>query len=303
MIQTERKGKYLELTIPRSWQEYTLDTLLRNYWKAPKKLIHEWRMSKDIWIHNEAARWNDLLKAGDKILLPLFEHPNHDIEPAYMELNVLFEDDHLLIVNKPPFTDTHPSSAGQTDTLLNGVAYYLMTEGTDGAFTHVHRLDKDTTGAILFAKHALSSALLSKMMEEKEIKRTYRAIVHGKLRNKQGTIDQPIGKDRHHATRRRISPTGQKAITHFQQLQYDPGKDLSLLECRLDTGRTHQIRVHLSSIGHPLAGDILYGGRPIFNRQALHSYEMAFIHPITKENIKVTAPYCDNPSIFQQVKN
>jgi len=130
-------------------------------------------------------------------------------------------------------------------------------------------------------------------LEKRKIKRTYMAIVHGKLQKKKGTINAPIGRDRHHPTRRRISNTGQPAVTHYEVISFDAVKNLSQIVCHLDTGRTHQIRVHLSSIGHPLVGDVLYGGKPLFYRQALHAKYISVIHPLTMEKIDIEAPYLD----------
>ena len=300
MILSRRKGKYLEIEIPCEWLPATIDSLLRNHWKAPKKLIHSWRMDQGISLNGKKPDWNQPLTVQDKLMLPLFTDANTSVTPAYMDLDVLYEDDHLLVVNKPAGVETHPSQPGQSDTLLNAVAFHLMQEGTPCDFTHIHRLDKDTTGALLFAKHPFAGAILHRMLEERLIKRTYKALVHGKLKNKQGTITGKIGKDRHHSSRRRVSQTGQHAVTHYRVLRYFASENLSLIECRLETGKTHQIRVHLSHLGHPLAGDTLYGGKPIFNRQALHAYRIEFTHPITEEKIDIHAPFLDEPPLFPE---
>ena len=156
-----------------------------------------------------------------------------------------------------------------------------IAKGERRKIKHVHRLDRDTTGAILFAKHALAGSILDKTLEERSIKRTYFALVHGQLKRKKGTIQEPIGRDRHHPTKRRVSASGQPAITHYELLEYNSKQNLSLIQCQLDTGRTHQIRVHLSSIGHPIVGDKLYGGKPLFERQALHAGKLVIPHPFT----------------------
>ena len=298
MIKTKRKGKYLEMEIPGEWLPASIDSLLRHHWKAPKKLIHSWRMDQDVWLNGKKPDWNQPLNEQDKLMLPFFTEADCGITPAYMDLGILYEDDHLLVVNKPAGVETHPSQPGQPDTLVNGVAFHLMQEGIVCDFTHVHRLDKDTTGALLFAKHPFVGAMLQRMLDERKIKRTYKALVHGKLKTKQGTITEKIGRDRHHASRRRVSPTGQHAVTHYRVLHYFADTNLTLIECRLETGRTHQIRVHLSHLGHPLAGDTLYGGKSVFKRQALHAYRIEFTHPITEEKMDIHAPYMDEPPIF-----
>ena len=299
MINCKRKGNYIEITIPEKWAGITIDELLKTIYKAPKKLVHEWRMAKDVLLNGKATRWNEPLQKGEQLYLPIYKNESHLPEATYTDINILYEDDDLIVVNKPAGLETHPSEQGKNDSLLNAVAYHLMVEGASCELRHIHRLDQDTTGAILFSKNAFAGAILQHMLDERLIKRTYRALVHGKLSQKKGTISTSIGRDRHHATRRRVSPTGQKAVTHFEVLEYMKKSDLSLIQCTLETGRTHQIRVHLSSIGHPLAGDTLYGGQPIFPRQALHAYKIQFKHPISEENIEVEAPYLDATPIFR----
>ncbi len=181
---------------------------------------------------------------------------------------------------------------------MNGAAYHMQSNGELTRPRHIHRLDRETTGAVLFAKNPLMTAIFDKMLEERAIKRTYLALADGIIRQKKGTINKPIGRDRHHPTRRRVSETGQQAITHFKVLDQMKHKDLTLVQCILDTGRTHQIRVHFSAIGHPLAGDSLYEGSDTFHRQALHAVKMEFTHPFTQEKIICHAPFIDQPPIF-----
>lgn len=299
MIKTKRKGDYLEIIIPEKWAGLTIEEILKNIYKAPKKLVHEWRMAKDVLLNGTAAKWTEPLQQGDQLYLPIYKQDSQLPEAAFIDIGILYEDDDLLIVNKPAGIETHPSEPGQNQSLLNAVAYHLLIEGETCELRHIHRLDQDTTGAILFSKNAFAGSILQRMLDERHIKRTYKALVHGKLTKRKGTISASIGRDRHHATRRRVAPTGQKAVTHFETLHYDKKNNLTLVQCTLDTGRTHQIRVHLSHLGHPLAGDTLYGGKPIFPRQALHAYKIQFKHPITEENIEIEAPFIDNPPIFQ----
>ena len=298
MIKSQRKGAYLEIIIPDKWHQNTIEDILKNHYKMPKRMMHLWRMNKDVFINGETVAWNVALNQKDKLLLPIFKEEPTSIPATFIDLTILYEDEHLIIVNKPANIDTHPSHPNQEDTLLNAVAFYLLTQGESGQLQHIHRLDKDTTGAIIFAKNAFTATLLNRMLEERAIKRTYKALVHGKFHRKKGRIEANIGRDRHHATRRRVSPTGQRAVTNFEVLQFSPKTNLSLIQCQLETGRTHQIRVHLSHEGHPLAGDTLYGGEPIFPRQALHAYKVTFQHPITEETIDVEAPFIDHPVIF-----
>jgi 23S rRNA pseudouridine1911/1915/1917 synthase len=268
---------------------------LKEVWKAPKKLIHQLRMDKGIKINRQEIKWTERLHTNDRLQIWLYKPEPFGAEPAYGELDILFEDDHLLIINKRAGIDVHPTKPGQNDTLANAVAFHLQSQGIFTKVRHIHRLDRDTTGAILFAKHALAGAIMDRMLEQRKIKRTYVALVHGIVSKKTGTIDAPIGRDRHHSTRRRVSKTGERAVTHYRVLEVFPRKKLSLVQLILDTGRTHQIRVHMSHIGHPLVGDVLYGGfYRTASRQALHAAKISFFHPITNKEICCIASFQDH---------
>ncbi|PAD89054.1 RNA pseudouridine synthase [Niallia circulans] len=294
----ERKGDWLFLKTPLQWEGLSIEEFFSRVLLASKKQIHLFKMEKKVQLNNQNVPWNSLLKQEDILKIKLFQQQPNDIIPTYMDLTILYEDDFLLVVNKPDSIDTHPHSSEDTSSLLNGVAYYLLLNGEERQLKHIHRLDRDTTGCILFAKHDLVANMLDYLLRERKIKRTYIALIEGFLAQNKGTINKPIGKDRHHGSRRRISETGQQAITHFKRIRRLPFDDLTLISCTLDTGRTHQIRVHLSSINHPLAGDKLYGGKPMFHRQALHAAKIQFTHPISQEQITVFAPPLDTPPIF-----
>lgn len=295
MIKTKRLGEWFEIILPPEWDGLSINAVLRDKWKAPKKHIHLMRMEKNIKINGEFFPWQNPLHSGDKLQLKLFQQTDFGVIPEYYDVEILFEDDHIIVFNKPASMDTHPNSQNETDTLANAAAFHLLIKGEYRKIKHVHRLDRDTTGAVLFAKHPLAGAILDKMLEERMIKRTYLALVHGILKAKKGAIREPIGRDRHHPTRRRVSPTGQPAITHFEVLNTFPKENLTLVQCQLATGRTHQIRVHLSSLGHPLVGDILYGGKPIIKRQALHAAKLLIPHPFTEELISCLALSAQEP--------
>ena len=301
MIQSNKKGEWLEIITPIEWQEHTLETLLRELWQTPKKLVHLFRTEKKIRINGKNPDWTLPLVKGDRLQLHLFIEEETMVVPEYQYVDIIFEDDHLIVFNKPAGIDTHHNEPGQTGTLANAAAFHMQTNGELTRPRHIHRLDRDTTGAVLFAKNALIGAIMDKLLEERLIKRTYLALTDGIIRQKKGTINKPIGRDRHHPTRRRVSDTGQTAITHFKVINRIKDEGLSLIECSLDTGRTHQIRVHFSDFGHPLAGDSLYGGSDIFNRQALHAVKLEFVHPFTQEKIICHAPFIDNPPIFKDI--
>jgi 23S rRNA pseudouridine1911/1915/1917 synthase len=285
MVTANKKGEWCEFIVPKEWAGFTPEQLLREIWKASKKQTHQLRMQKDLVVNGQPANWVSPLHENDRLLIKLFTETDFGVIPTFKELDILYEDDHVMVINKPPGIDTHPNSPDQANTLANAVAFYLLTKGEYCPVKHVHRLDRDTSGAILFAKHSFIGSILDKMLEERLIKRTYLALVQGVVKQKKGTINAPIGRDRHHPTRRRVSPNGQSAVTHYEVIKVDPNKNRTLVQCQLDTGRTHQIRVHFSHIGHPLIGDTLYGGKPDFDRQALHALRLEFTHPLTLERI------------------
>lgn len=292
-------NQHLIIDVLQSWNGLTLEKLFRERWKAPKKLVHEWRMSKEVAMNGNYVTWSTILNEGDTISIPLLDHgENETVQATDLGITILYEDDVLLIANKPAGMETHPSQPGDAHSLLNGVAHHLQKTGQTCMIKHIHRLDKDTTGAVLFAKNRLIGSMLDRMLEEREIKRTYLALVEGNIKKDEGEIKEKIGRDRHHATRRRVSPTGQTAVTHYRVLNRDSKKNLTLVSCTLESGRTHQIRVHFSHLNHPLAGDTLYGGKKTFPRQALHARKIEFIHPISEEKMIVEAPFIDRPEIF-----
>lgn len=291
-MKTRKIGERFDLVIPNDWKNVTIETILRKHWQAPKKLVHSMRMDGDVKVNGELTSWTSPLSQGDILQIRLFKEVEYDVPPTYGELDVLFEDEHLIVVNKPAGIDTHPNTPDETDTLANLVAFHHQANGERCRVLHIHRLDRDTSGAIIFAKHPLTKAILDRLLAERQIKRTYHALVHGRLKQKKGTISEPIGRDRHHNTRRRVSPSGQDAVTHYKVMEVR--NPYTLIEVQLDTGRTHQIRVHMSHIGHPLAGDTLYGGKPVFTRQALHAAQISFPHPLTGERIECKAECHDD---------
>nr|WP_304214710.1 RluA family pseudouridine synthase [Fredinandcohnia onubensis] len=295
---TKRFGEWFEVTVPSSWEGITIEDVLKTEWTIPKQMLHQLRMEKGTKLNGETKNLNTPLKQNDKLQVHLFPEEEFGVIPEYeAELQILYEDDHLLVANKPPGMDTHPNEEGQLGTLANAIAHHFQANGVHTKVRHIHRLDRDTTGAVIFAKHKLASSILDRRLEKREIKRTYVALVHGIIKQKKGTIDASIGRDRHHPTRRRVSPTGQKAITKFNVIQTLVNQKMTLVELELLTGRTHQIRVHMSHLGYPLVGDTLYGGQPIVPRQALHAARISLQHPLTNEKIMCEAPFLDNSFI------
>jgi len=271
-----RKGEWMELRLPGELAGAPLQQIMKFTPLAPK-LISKLVQSKGI------------VQQGASLRLALFPPEARDFPPDWMELNVLYEDDFTLVVNKPSGYEVHPSERGQRGTLAHGVASYYEMTGQDVRIRHIHRIDKETTGPVLYAKNEFAHYQYDKAMREKEIERIYLALAEGELAQDRGTIDLPIGQDRHHSTKRRVSETGDAAVTHYEVVERFEG--YTLVRLRLETGRTHQIRVHLAAIGHPLAGDGLYGGkRTVISRQALHGERLIWPHPWTGERLSVRAP-------------
>lgn len=228
-------------------------------------------------------------RQAGKLRLRLFPRETAQLEGEYADVQIVHEDDFCLVAMKLAGMAVHPSEPGQGGTLDHAVAYYYETTGQYCKLRHIHRLDNDTTGLVLYAKNDFAQQALDRAMREKAIRRTYWAIAQGRLVPPAGIIDRPIGKDRHHAKRRRVSPGGAPARTRYQTVEQARGA--ALVELELETGRTHQIRVHLQYAGAPLVGDALYGGSTrLFHRQALHGYKLEFAHPWTGEHMELTAP-------------
>lgn len=235
---------------------------------------------------------NEKLIAGDTLSLTLIEDcKDSSIEPLYVPLSIIYEDEDLLIIDKAANMPIHPSMNHHEGTLANGLMYYFSEKGNDFTFRCINRLDRDTSGLTIVAKHLLSGGILSRQVASREIKRTYRAICHGLVPDF-GTIDAPIARADDSTIERCVNfDNGERAVTHFKRIAYDCDKDLSLVELHLETGRTHQIRVHMKHLGHPIIGDFLYHPDYRFcNRQALHSARLDFVHPITKKEMHFASP-------------
>jgi 23S rRNA pseudouridine1911/1915/1917 synthase len=215
------------------------------------------------------------------------------VDTRHAPPRVLYEDDFCLVLDKPAGMPVHEAYPGQAGTLDEAAASHMRRQGDPLPVRHIHRLDDDTSGPVLYSKCDLAQLRLDEAMREKEIDRIYIAAVHGRLRDRRGIIDAPIGKDRHHKSRRRVVTGGDAAMTRYEVIH--ESKDYSIARVELETGRTHQIRVHMSHIGHPLLGDSLYGGRAAggLSHQALHGERLIFPHPLTGKKIEANSPWPD----------
>ena len=259
--------------------EFKLSTRLKN--KLIKKNM--------IFLNDTTCDTRTPVKIGDKLIIDFnYEEENSNIVPNGMDLDIIYEDEWLLIVNKPSGITIHPSILHFNNSLSNGIRFYFDKIGLKKKIRPVNRLDKDTSGLVIFAKCEYIQECLSLQMQEGILKKEYLCLVSGTINQKSGTINLPIARKEGSIMERCIDEKGKQAITHYKVIK--EFKNYSLVECRLETGRTHQIRLHMASIGHPLLGDTLYGtSSSLISRQALHSYKIKFIHPITKKEIELIA--------------
>ena len=269
--------------LPDNFLEQSLSHLLEKTWFVPRKQRHFLRMKKHCLVNDKIVAESYLLHPGDKITL-LFDQEdfsNLSLKFGNESLaDILYEDEHLVIANKPEGMKTHGNEHNEL-ALQNHVAAALQQE----VFV-VHRLDQATSGAVLFAKNQFVLPILGKMFEENKIHREYLALIKGQLPQNALTINKPIGQNRHDKTKRMVSKNGQEAITHVQLVENY--FDKSLVKCTLDTGRTHQIRVHLSDLGHPIIGDSLYGQKTK-ERMMLHANKMIIPHPFENHILEISA--------------
>ena len=250
------------------------------------KKMHESILLNGVWSYMRAS-----VQDGDILTVHIQEpESSPHIPPVSLPLDIVYEDEDIVVVNKPAGMPIHPSLNNYENSLANGLMYYYQEQGKPFIFRCTNRLDRDTSGLTVVAKHMVSSSILSGMGVRHEITREYLAVVRGVLKPSEGTIDAPIGRTGSSMIERKIDfENGERAVTHYRAIKEQNGH--SLVSLILETGRTHQIRVHMKYIGRPLVGDYLYNpDMEYITRQALHSYRLAFAHPVTGEKMEFTAP-------------
>lgn len=275
-----------------------INQILKQEFKLSARLMHKVIINKLVLLNNKQIDTRSSINIGDNVKIDLnYEEENDNIVPVKMNLDILYEDDCLLIINKPAGIAVHPSILHFEDSLSNGIRFYFDSIGLKKKIRPVNRLDLDTSGIIVFAKNEFVQECLIRQMNNNIFKKEYIAIVTGHLKEKSGVINLPIARKENSIIERCISEKGQNAITKYEVIK--ELDSISVVKCFLETGRTHQIRVHFMAIGHPLIGDSLYGSKSsLIDRQALHCYSISFVHPITKEVLNIT---CNLPKDMENI--
>ncbi|MGR3774801.1 RluA family pseudouridine synthase [Bacillus cereus] len=265
--------------------------------------VQQWIKDDVVTVNGKSVKVNYKVKENDEITVTIPDPEELDIQAEDMNLEIYYEDADVLVVNKPRGMVVHPAPGHTSGTLVNGLMHHCTDlSGINGVMRPgiVHRIDKDTSGLLMVAKNDMAHESLVNQLVAKTVTRRYKAIVHGVIPHDKGTIDAPIGRDKKERQSMTVDENGKNAVTHFQVLERF--KDFTLVECRLETGRTHQIRVHMKYIGYPLAGDPKYGPKKTLdmNGQALHAGILGFDHPRTGEYIQFEAPI---PEVFEEALN
>lgn len=287
--QQMRLDKYLTEQFPEQTRSYL------------QKLIKD----GEVLVNGKTVKAGYQLTKGDEVSVNIPEPKELDVEPQKMDLDIVYEDDDVILINKPKGMVVHPAPGHTTDTLVNGLLYHCKDNlsGINGVARPgiVHRIDRDTTGILIVCKNDMSHNSIAAQLKEHSITRRYRALVHGNVKNDTGTVEGPIG--RHPVDRKKMSineRNGKPAVTHYTVLERFG--NYTLIECVLETGRTHQIRVHMTSIGHPLVGDEVYGPAKCpfkgLQGQCLHAMVLGFVHPRTGEYMEFSA---ELPEYFEDL--
>lgn len=277
-----------------------IDKVVTNWFEdLSRSYIQKMIKDGNIFVNEKNIKSNYRVKEGDRIRCSIPACVEPEIAAEDIPLDILYEDEDLLVVNKPKGMVVHPSAGHYSNTLVNALLFHCKGQlsGINGVFRPgiVHRIDKDTTGSLIICKSEFAHKSIAQQLKEHSITRKYRAICYGNFEQTEGTVDAPVGRDVHDRKKMAVNEkNGKPAVTHYRVLQQFQG--FSYIECELETGRTHQIRVHMTSIGHPLLGDEVYGRRTCkwkLQGQCLHAMTIGFFHPVKKEYMEFEAPLPD----------
>ena len=276
--------QYNKLVWKNESRNDTLKQILLNDMGISLRLLYSLKKDKQIFVNKKFYKMHELVNIGDIIEINLPDEAN-EYDAEDMDIKLLYEDADLMVVEKEPFVVVHPTKGHQSGTLANGLIKLFKDKSINSKIRFVNRLDRDTSGILIVAKNSYCHSILTKDDAMHEMEKKYYAVVGGHLEKESGVIDLPIDKSED-GIRRMVSEKGQRAVTRYKVI--DKLEQATLLEISLETGRTHQIRVHFSHIGHPLVGDALYGGdMSLLNRQALHCFELGFYSPRKSEIIYI----------------
>lgn len=280
-----------------------IDAYLTEHLDLSRSKISKMITNGDILVNGNKAKTSYSVKENDIITVGEYKEEPMDAVAEKMDLDIVYEDDDVIVVNKENGMVVHPAAGNYNGTLVNGLLYHSKLSDLNGSFRPgiVHRIDADTTGLLVVAKNNKAHELLAKQLEEKTTYRIYYALVWGVIKNDTGTIDAPIGRDTHDRKKQAVTSFNSKdSITHFKVLERY--KNATLIELQLETGRTHQIRVHMNYIGYPVVNDSVYGKRKKFDEtgQCLHAKKLGFVHPTTDEYMEFDS---ELPACFTRIQN
>ncbi len=272
-------------------------TILKKRLDCSGTMVKRLKSNDTIFLNGEKTKSNERVKEGDLVAIEIMEHRNNArIEPVFVPLDIIYEDEYMIIINKPAGTAVHPAGKYQTDTLANGIRYHFLKSGVDMTARPVGRLDRNTSGITIFAKNAHVMTTMVKALSDEKSEKIYLGLVHGVPERPSGLIDLPIKRSEDSIIARITSGDGKPSLTEYKVVR--AFENASLVEFKLLTGRTHQIRLHSSAGGFPLVGDGIYGDDSgtgaIINRHALHCVKTKFIHPYTGKETIIEAPLPDD---------
>ena len=290
----------LKLTIDSAMTGRIDKELAHHLADISRSQLQKWIEDGNVTVNGEKVKPKYKLAVGDRVVVQPEKPQKIDLEPENIPLDIVYEDDDVIVVNKPQGMVVHPAPGHPNHTLVNALLYHSPLSTINGEFRPgiVHRIDKDTSGLLMIAKNDLAHRSLAAQLKAKTNEREYVALVHGVIKEERGTIDAPLGRSKKDRKKQAVVEDGRHAVTHFKVLERF--QHYTLVRCRLETGRTHQIRVHMKYIGHPLAGDPLYGPRKTLpgNGQYLHARLLGFKHPRTGKQMTFTSPL---PEYFQKM--
>lgn len=314
----------LSYVVPPEEDGFTLKTILRDRMGLSRKLLSRLKLTNEgITVNGQRRYTNATVRAGDRVEVRMEEEQSDDILPQNIPIDLLHEDDHLLVLNKPAGIIVHPTIGHYTNTIANAVVHHWLQAGRRHRFRPVHRLDRETSGVLVIAKNPYAHQHISEQMQSGRVEKRYLAVVRGRVREEAGTIDAPIDRDPQSPHIRIVTASGYPSVTHYETVERF-GEVATLVSIRLETGRTHQIRVHMKHIGHPLLGDSLYsaegsgaeagcarsdakavaGEAAAIDRQALHAAALAFAHPADGRPVRFEAPLpADMSRMIERLRN